>query len=95
MMVEIEVHDIKDGIARVELVLNDKEWNIFSTICMRKGTDSCGEPMNGFLFSLVRKSYNRSLQEMIKEKVKCIRLYDGKRDVYAKTKTIIYSFKCK
>lgn len=86
---------MKDGIARVELVLDDNEWKTFFTICMRKGMDSCGEPMNGFLFSLVRKSYNRSLQEMIKEKVKCAKLYKGKRDVYAKSKTVIYSFKCK
>lgn len=89
------IDDLSGSLVKANIYFDEGEWKIFSTICVRQGNvDVCTDSINGYILALVRKSYKKSLQDMIKEKIKCSHLLCGKRNVQAREKKVIFTFKC-
>lgn len=94
-MPRVTVDKLGGGLARANVFLYDTEWKTFSTICLRKGNvDVCKGSINGFILSLIRKSYGVSLRFIMKEETGCGKISQGIRENFPLEKRVSFTFKC-
>jgi len=94
-MPSVNIQRVGANTAKAIILLDDREWKMFSTICFKGGEmDVCTDSINGFIRALVMKSCGKTITDLIKEETGCTKLFSINRDAVKKDKKIIFTFKC-